>query len=173
MHNIYAPFIITSVRVIHSVATPNPTLAVWRLPGPAPASCCPPALLLWRQAAWKQGDMDTWRPPMPVSTSTMPGCWAGLAWYRGCTAVDPRPGPAAGGGGHKSEALHWPVLAWPGPRHTPPHSDLSKHCVLHPASTLYCHNLTSAHQAAELIVLSHCTHPCLNLVCESNLSTWI
>ena len=40
MHNIYAPFIITSVRVIHSVATPNPTLAVWRLPGPAPASCC-------------------------------------------------------------------------------------------------------------------------------------
>ena len=69
----------------------------------------------------------------------------------------PRPGSAGGGGGHKSEALHWPVLAWPGPRHTPPHLDLSKHCVLHPASTLYCHNLTSAHQAAELIVLSHCT----------------
>ena len=90
MHNIYAPFIITSLRVIHSVATPNPTLAVWRLPGPAPASCCPPALLLWRQATWKQGDIKR-RPPMPVSTSTMPGCWAGLAWYRGCTAVDPPP----------------------------------------------------------------------------------
>ena len=46
MHNIYAPFVVTSVCAIHSVPTPKPTLAVWRLPGPAPASCCPAALLL-------------------------------------------------------------------------------------------------------------------------------
>ena len=121
MHNIYAPFIITSVRVIHSVSTPNPTLAVWRLPGPAPASCCPPALLLWRQAAWKQGDMDTWRPPGPVSTSTMAGCWAGLAWYRGCTAVDPRPAlvvVAVVTRVRHCTGLYWPGLGPATLRHT-------------------------------------------------------
>ena len=113
-------------------------------------------------AAMKTGHMETRRHGHRKTTGDgvnlnhglMLG-WTSLVQRLHCCG--PPPCPGGGGGGHKSEALHWPVLAWPGPRHTPPHSDLSKHCVLHPASTLYCHNLTSAHQAAELIVLSHCT----------------
>ena len=105
----------------------------------------------------RHGDTETWRPPEPVPTSTMAGCWTGLAWYRGCMMYYCGPPPCSAAGWRWSQEWGTALACPHWPRHTPPHFNLSKHCVLHRASTLHCHNHTSAQQAAEVIVLSHCT----------------